>query len=102
LETLLGVALRLYHNGDVELLQQLRALTANPARLLGLEAGRLTKNAPADLILIDLETPWVVAPECLRSKSKNTAFDGEQLQGRVLVTVVAGRVVYNYADDPGP
>jgi dihydroorotase len=102
LETLLGAALRLYHNGDVELSQLLRALTANPAHLLGLEAGRLAKNAPADLILIDLDTPWVVAPERLHSKSKNTAFDGEQLQGRVLVTVVAGRVVYNYADDLGP
>jgi dihydroorotase len=102
LETLLGAALRLYHNGEVELSQLLRALTANPARLLGLEGGRLAKGAPADLILIDLDTPWAVEPERLRSKSKNTPFDGAQLQGRVLVTFVAGRVVYNYADESAP
>ena len=98
LETLLGAALRLYHNGEVELLQLLRALTANPARLLGLESGRLATGAPADLVLFDLDTPWVVEPEHLRSKSKNTPFDGARLEGRVLATIVAGRIVYNYAD----
>ena len=101
LETLLGAALRLYHNGEVDLPQLLRALTANPARLLGLEGGRLAKGAPTDLVVIDLDTPWVVEPERLRSKSKNTAFDGARLQGRILVTLIAGRVVYNYADDSG-
>jgi len=102
LETLLAVALRLYHNGDVELGRLLQALTANPARLLGTGSGRLAKGAPADLVLIDLETPWVVEPERLRSKSKNTPFDAARLQGRALLTVVAGRLVYNYADSPGP
>ena len=102
LETLLGAALRLYHNGDVELAQLLQALTANPARLLGLGSGRLVKGAPADLVVIDLERPWVVEPEQLRSKSKNTPFDATRLQGRALLTVVAGRPVYNYADSPGP
>lgn len=101
LETLLAAALSLYHNGEVELPQLLRALTTNPARLLGLGSGRLARGAPADLILIDLDTPWVVEPERLRSKSKNTPFDGARLQGRALVTVVAGRIVYNYADAPG-
>jgi dihydroorotase len=102
LETLLGAALRLYHSGDVELSQLLRALTANPARLLGIKSGRLAKGAPADLVLIDLETPWVVEPERLRSKSKNTPFDAARLQGRALLTVVAGRLVYNYADQSTP
>jgi dihydroorotase len=98
LETLLAAALSLYHNGDIELLQLLRALTANPARLLGMGSGRLAKGAPPDLVLIDLETPWVVEPERLRSKSKNTPFDAARLQGRALLTVVAGRLVYNYAE----
>jgi dihydroorotase len=98
LETLLGAALSLYHNGEVELTQLLRALSANPARLLGMTSGRLAKGAPADLVLIDLDTPWVVEPERLRSKSKNTPFDSARLQGRALATVVAGRLVYNYAD----
>jgi dihydroorotase len=102
LETLLAVALRLHHNGDVVLGRLLQALTVNPARLLGIGSGRLAKGAPADLVLIDLETPWVVEPERLRSKSKNTPFDAARLQGRALLTVVAGRLVYNYADSPGP
>jgi dihydroorotase len=98
LETLLGAALRLYHNGETDLPQLLAALTANPARLLGLGSGRLARGAPADLIVIDLDRPWVVEPERLRSKAKNTPFDGARLQGRAILTIVAGRVVYNYAE----
>src|SRR5262245_33079451 len=98
LETLLGAALQLYHNGHVDLSQLLGVLTANPARLLGLGSGRLVRGAPADLVLIDLDKPWTVEPERLRSKSKNTPFDGARLQGRAMLTVVAGRVVYDCAD----
>lgn len=98
LETLLAAALRLYHNGEVELHQLLQAMTANPAKLLGLKSGRLAKGAPADLMVVDLTTPWMVEPEQLRSKSKNTPFDGARFEGRALLTLVAGRLVYNYAD----
>jgi dihydroorotase len=98
LETMLGAALRLYHNGEVELMRLIQALTLNPARLLGLGGGRLAKGAQADLVVIDLDRSWVVEPEALRSKSKNTPFDSARLQGRALLTVVAGRLVYNYAD----
>ena len=97
-ETLLSAALRLYHDGSVELSTLLRALTSNPARLLGLPSGRLAKGAPADLVLIDLDTPFVVNPELLRTRSKNTPFDEARLQGRALMTLVAGRSVYNYAE----
>jgi dihydroorotase len=96
LETLLGAGLRLYHNVEVTLHRLLEALSANPARLLGLGGGRLAKGAPADLILIDLEMPWTVEPEQLCSKSKNTPFDGARLEGRTLVTFVTGRPVYHY------
>jgi dihydroorotase len=78
----------------------LQAMTFNPATLLGIGGGQLAKGATADLVLIDLETPWIVEPERLRSKSKNTPFDSARLQGRALLTVVAGRPVYNYADSP--
>ena len=98
LETLLAAALRLHHNGEVDLATLLKALTANPAKLLGLDSGHLVKGAPADLVLVDLAAPWVVEPERLCSKSKNTPFDGALLEGRVLLTLVAGRTVYNYAE----
>ena len=95
LETLLPAALRLYHGGHIELPVLLRAMTSNPAKLLNLPSGRLQKGAPADLIVVDLDTPWVVDPEKLQSKSKNTPFDESQLQGRVMRTLVNGNTVYN-------
>lgn len=98
LETLLPAALRLYHNGHIGLAALLQALTANPAKLLGLESGRLARGAPADLVLVDLDRPFTVEAERLRSKSKNTPFDEARLQGRVLLTLVAGQPVYTYAD----
>lgn len=96
LETLVPAALRLYHGGEIGLLPLLRAMTSNPAKLLGLPGGRLEKGAPADLALIDLDTPWVVDKDRLRARSKNSPFDGQRVQGRVLRTLVAGRTVYQY------
>jgi dihydroorotase len=99
LETLLPAALRLYHAGHIELPVLLRALTSNPADILNLPGGRLQKGAPADLIVVDLDTPWVVDPEKLQSKSKNTPFDESQFQGRVLRTLVNGNTVYTLTQD---
>lgn len=97
LETLLAAALRLHHNSEIGLLPLLRAMTINPARLLGLPYGRLEKSAPADLILVDLGQPWVVDKAQLKARSKNSPFDESKMQGRVLLTMVAGRPVYQYA-----
>ena len=94
LETLLAAALRLYHSGELALIPLLRAMTINPARLLGLPSGRLDKGAPADLILVDLGQPWVVDKAQLRARSKNSPFDESKMQGRVLATMVAGKTVY--------
>jgi dihydroorotase len=94
LETLLSAALRLVHSGDLTLPQLLRPLTSNPAKLFGLPAGRLEKNAPADLILFDPNEPWVLNKDNLKSRSKNTPFDEAKMQGRVLRTVVAGATVF--------
>jgi dihydroorotase len=96
LETLLAAALRLYHSDEIGLLPLLRAMTIHPAKLLGLPGGRLEKGAPADLLLFDPGQPWVVDREQLRSRSKNSPFDEQKLQGRVLKTMVAGRMVYQY------
>jgi dihydroorotase len=97
LETLVPAALRLHHAGEISLLALLKPLTINPAKLFGLPAGRLAKDAPADIVLIDLGEPWVVNKDLLRSRSKNTAFDESKMQGRVLRTLVAGETVYQYA-----
>lgn len=97
LETLLSAALRLVHSGDITLSAMLKALTINPARLLGLHSGRLAKGSIADLVLFDPGEPWVVNKDLLRSRSKNTPFDEAKMQGRVLRTMVAGQTVYEYA-----
>ena len=97
LETLLAAALRLVHNDDVSLNVVLRAMTINPAKLLGLHSGRLVKGAIADLVLFDPGEPWVVNKDLLRSRSKNSPFDEAKMMGRVLRTVVAGETVFEYA-----
>lgn len=97
IETMLAAGLRLVHSGDVTLHRLLAAMSTTPAKLLGLPAGALAVGAPADLVLFDLDAPWVLDAARLKSKSKNTPFDQARLQGKVLRTVVAGRTVYPYA-----
>lgn len=99
LETLLPAALRLVHAGLLDLPRLFRTLSLNPARLLGLPGGRLAAGAPADLVLFDPDAPWILDRANLRSKSKNTPFDQSRMTGRVLRTWVAGRSVYDRAED---
>ena len=94
LETLLPAAMRLYHAGALSLPQLFRAMALNPARRLGLPCGRLAEGAPADLVLFDPDAPFVLDRFALRSKSKNTPFDGARMEGRVLATFVGGERVY--------
>jgi dihydroorotase len=94
LETLLPAALRLYHAGQLTLQELFRAMALNPANRLGLAAGRMSIGAPADLICFDPDAPIVVDRAKLLSKSKNTPFDGQRLQGKVKATYVAGEAVY--------
>lgn len=97
LETLLAAALRLFHSGELTMMAMLKAMTLNPAKLLGLHSGRLTKGAVADVILFDPGQPWVLNKDLLHSRSKNSPFDESKMQGRVLRTIVAGNTVYQYA-----
>ena len=89
-------ALRLVHSGDVRLMALLKAMSSRPAEILGLPGGNLRPGAPADVIVIDLDAPWVVDREELKSKCKNSPFDEARLQGRVLRTIVAGRTVFEF------
>ncbi|MEO8242033.1 MAG: dihydroorotase [bacterium] len=94
LQTLLPAAMRLYHSGAVSLPQLWRALSLNPANRLGLPQGRLTDGAPADLVLFDPDAPFLLDRFSLKSKSKNTPFDGQRMEGKILATWVAGAQVY--------
>ncbi|HUB12143.1 MAG TPA: dihydroorotase [Acetobacteraceae bacterium] len=94
LATLLGVTLAQVHNGTLTLPQAIELLTARPARLLGIDGGRLAKGAPADLCLFHPERIWQVESGRLPGKAQNTPFDGRALEGVVLGTWKAGRRVY--------
>jgi dihydroorotase len=96
LETMLPAGLRLVHNDALPLMTLIKAMSTRPAELLGLPGGSLKQGAPADVIVIDLDVPWVLDPDALKSKCKNTPFDEARLQGRVVRTIVAGRTVYEY------
>lgn len=95
LETLLGAALRLYHNGDVPLLRIIETLSTAPARIFGLDAGSLRPGSVADMTIVDLDEPWIVREEDLTSRSKNSCFEGARFQGRVVQTFVAGKSVFS-------
>jgi len=94
LETMLIAGLRLVHSGELDVMTLLRGLSTRPAELLGLPGGTLRPGAPADVIVVDLDVPWVIDPNELKSKCKNTPFDEARMQGRVVRTIVAGRTVY--------
>lgn len=90
LETLLPVALRLANSGAVSMARVLDALSTRPAGLLGLPCGRLAKSAAADLVIVDTDSAWVYEREAIRSRSKNTPFEGGRMEGQVLRTIVSG------------
>jgi dihydroorotase len=93
LETTVGLALALVHAGVVSASAAIRALTIAPARVLGIDAGRLAAGAVADVTLIDPERRWTVDPAAFRSRSRNTPFGGLALRGKALAVCLGGRVV---------
>jgi dihydroorotase len=97
LETLLALSLGLYHNRHLGLLDLMRLLTVNPARILRLPVGRLAVGAPADLVLFDPDQPWQICPDEFLSKSKNAPFDDRPVKGRVQLTMVDGRTIFRHS-----
>jgi len=94
LETLLPLALELYHSAKVPLLRVISALSLRPAEILRLPAGKLAIGMPADFVIFDLDRPWRIDVDAFHSKCRNSPFDGRPTQGRVLRTIVAGRTIH--------
>ena len=94
LELLLPLALKWGVQAKLNLAQTLARVTIAPARILGVDAGRIAPGAPADLIVFDPEAPFRVSASALKSQGKNTPFLGLELAGRVRATLVDGQVVY--------
>ena len=96
IETLLSLALEMYHNESLPLKKIIETLTINPAKILKINKGTLKKGSDADICIFDLDAPWIVKAENLKSKSKNTAIEGRKLQGKVLMTYLDGELVYSH------
>ena len=95
IETLLSLALELYHNGSLPLKKIIETITCNPAKILKIKKGTLKKGSDADLCIFDLDQPWKVDVSKLKSKSKNAAIENRKLQGKVLMTYLKGESVFN-------
>ena len=93
-ETLLPLALELYHNESIKLNKIIKALTCNPAKILKVDKGNLSIGNDADFCIVDINKPWIVKKENLVSKSKNTSIEGRKLQGKVLSTYVNGEELF--------
>ena len=101
LETAVPLAFdRLVHTGLIGLTRLVELLSVNPARILRVEGGSLTPGAAADVTILAPDLPVRVSASALRSRSKNTPFDGWELRGGAVATIVGGRVVFQHADAP--
>ena len=94
-ETLLPLALELFHNKSVELNKLIACLTSNPAKILNISKGSLDVGSDADLCILDINKPWVVKKNELKSKSKNTPIENRKLQGQILKTFVKGKISFD-------
>ena len=94
IETLLSLALELFHNESLKLSKIIQCLTSNPAKILKIDKGSLSIGNDADFCIVDLFKPWIVKKENMISKSKNTCIEDKKLQGKVLNTYIKGVELY--------
>ena len=94
-ETLLPLSLEMYHNESLPLNKIIETLTINPAKILKIKKGTLAKGSDGDICIFDLDAPGKVVADKLKSKSKNTAIEGRNLQGKILMTYLNGELVYS-------
>jgi dihydroorotase len=95
IETLLPLSLEMFHNETLPLNKIVETLTINPANILKINKGTLKVGSDADICIFDLDKPWIVKADKLKSKSKNTAIEGRKLQGKILMTFLNGELVFN-------
>jgi dihydroorotase len=99
LETLLPLTLRLVDEKVISLSDALGLLTHKPAEILGIDAGRLQIGEAADLCIFDPNAEWVLSPEAMFSRGRNSPFLGQTMRGRVSHTLVGGKVVFEKGTD---
>lgn len=95
-ETAFGCLMSLVHEGKIDLAMLLSKLTCEPAKVIGRngELGTLKAGAPANITIFDPDREWIVDSRNFASKGKNTPYDGYKFKGKVMVTIVSGKIVY--------
>jgi dihydroorotase len=88
---------RLVHTGRISIARMIELLSVNAARVMNVPGGTLSEGSPADITILAPDRLVSVSASALKSKSKNTPFDGWQLRGTVVATLVGGKVVYRAA-----
>ena len=94
IETLASLVFELFHNKSIKLNKLVAAITSNPAKILGINKGTLQIGRDADLCIIDINKPWTVKKDQLKSKSKNTPIENRKLQSQVVKTFINGEMAY--------
>ena len=94
IETMFPLALEMYHNESLPLNKIIETLTINPSKILKINKGTLKIGSDADICVFDLDTPWVINADLLKSKSKNTAVENRKVQGKVLMTFLNGELAF--------
>jgi len=97
LQTALSLAFNLVEEGILSLPEAIAKLSLNPSRILGVEGGRISKGQVADIVMVDHKSRYILGEKEIQSKSKNTPFLGKELLGRVEMTMVGGRIVWQRA-----
>ena len=90
-----GVTTGLYHTGRITLERIAQLMSENPRKILGLPVEKIAENADANITITDLNEEWTVDPEKLHSKSKNTAFKGMKLKGKVKALISDGKLLFD-------
>ena len=94
IETLLPLSLELFHNKSIKIMNLIASMTSNPAKILNIRKGSMDIGNDADLCILDINKPWVVKKNELKSKSKNTPIENRKLQGQVIKTFVKGKELF--------
>ncbi|HZA49430.1 MAG TPA: dihydroorotase [Myxococcaceae bacterium] len=103
LETAVPLALELVTQGVLDARRAVALLSAGPATAFGLPGGQLGVGAPADVTIVDPAAEWTIEAGLFFSKARNTPFEGRKVRGRVVTTLVGGRVVFQHGEvkEPG-
>jgi dihydroorotase len=95
LQTFMPALLKIHSDHGIPIMDILAMVTVNPARILGIDGGRIEKGARADIAVVDPKAEWTLSEDMIVSKSRNSPFIGWQFKGRVTTTIASGRIVYS-------